>query len=43
MLGLELGICQGYTGFCVNFILRIHGVLNVLSPEYAKVLNVSET
>ena len=42
MLGLELGICQGYTGFCINFILRIQGVLNVFRSELAKVLNVSE-
>ena len=36
-----LWILQGYTRFCVNCILKIHGILNVLSSEYAKVLNVS--
>ena len=30
-----------YDGFCVNCILKIHGILNVLSSEYDKVLNVS--
>ena len=34
-------ICQSYTKFCVNCILKIHGILNVSSSEYAKVLNVS--
>ena len=34
-----LWICQGYTGFCVICILKIHGILNVLSSEYATVLN----
>ena len=33
------GICWGCTGFCVNCI---HSILNALSSEYAKVLNVSE-
>ena len=37
----RLWIYQGYTGFCVNYILKIHGILSVLSSEYAKVLNVS--
>ena len=32
-------MCQSYTGFCANCILKIHGILNVLSSEYAKVLN----
>ena len=27
--------------FCVNCILKVPSVLNVLSSEYAKVLNVS--
>ena len=39
MLGFELWICKGYTDFCVNFLLRIHSVLSILSSEYAKVLN----
>ena len=26
---------------CLNCILKIHGILNVLSSEYAKVLNVA--
>ena len=34
-------ICQGYTWFCVNCILKILSILNVLSSEYAKVLIVS--
>ena len=34
-------ICQGYTWFCVNCILKIVSILNILSSEYAKVLNVS--
>ena len=29
-------ICQIYTINCVDCILKIHGVLNVLSCEYAK-------
>ena len=33
-------ICQGYTCFCKNYILKILIILNVLSSEYAKVLNV---
>ena len=32
----ELSIYQGYLGFCVNCILKIHGILNVLNSEYAK-------
>ena len=38
----RLWICQGYTGLFVNCILKILGILNVLSSEYAKVLNVSK-
>ena len=34
-------ILQGYTEFCVNCVLKIHGIVNVLSSEYAEVLNVS--
>ena len=44
MLGLNIQgfwVCQGYTGFCVSYILKIRGILNELSSEYAKVLNVS--
>ena len=44
LIGLEytwLWICQGYTWFCINCILKILIILNVLSSEYAKVLNVS--
>ena len=45
MLGLEYiqrkWICQGFTSFCVNCILKIQGILNALSFEYAKALNVS--
>ena len=33
--------CKGYNRFSVNLILKIHGILNVLSSEYAKVLNLS--
>ena len=33
---------SGLHRFLCKLILRIHGVLNVLSSEYAKVLNVSE-
>ena len=29
-------------GFCVNCISKIHGILNVLNSEYAKVLKISE-
>ena len=29
-----LRIWQGYTGFCVNCILKGHGILDVLSSEY---------
>ena len=40
MLGTEytkgLRMCQANTGFYVNCILKIHGILNVLSSEYAK-------
>ena len=36
-----LWICQGYTCFCVNCILEILSILNVLSSEYAKVFNGS--
>ena len=44
MLGLKhirVMNIPSYTGF-VNCIMKIHGILNVLSSEYAKVLNVSE-
>ena len=34
-------MCQGYTWLCVNCVLKIHGILNVWSSDYAKVLNVS--
>ena len=33
-------ICQGCTWFCVNCILKILSIFNVLSSEYAKVLNM---
>ena len=36
-----LWICQGYTWFRVICILKILSILNVLSSEYARVLNVS--
>ena len=36
-----LWICQGYSGFYVNCILKIYDFLNVLSSEYTKILNVS--
>ena len=39
---LNMPQVQYYTGFCVNCILKIHGILNVLSSEYAKVFSVSE-
>ena len=45
LIGLEYTwscICQGSTWFCINFVLKILIILNVLSSEYAKVLNVSE-
>ena len=32
---------KGTEGFSVNYILKIHGILNVLSSEYARVLNLS--
>ena len=32
---------NGTEGFSVNYILKIHGILNVLSSEYARVLNLS--
>ena len=32
-------VTQG--SFCINCILKIYGVLNVLSSEYTKVLNAS--
>ena len=44
LIGLEYTwscICQGSTWFCINFVLKILIILNVLSSEYAKVLNVS--
>ena len=37
----DLWIFQGYTGLYVNCILKVHDILNFLSFEYAKVLNVS--
>ena len=36
-----LSIWQGYRGFIVNCILKVHGILNVLSSKYDKVLNLS--
>ena len=36
-----LWICQGYTGFYVNCILKIYDALNVLSSEHTKIFNVS--
>ena len=41
MLGLEYTMVVNIPRFCVNYILKILSVLNVLSSEYAKVLNVS--
>ena len=44
MLGLEytwIANIARLHGFCVNCVLKIHGMLNVLSSKYAKVLNVS--
>ena len=41
MLGLEYTRVVNIPSFCVNYILKILSVLNVLSSEYAKVLNVS--
>ena len=37
----RMWICQGFTRFCVNCILKIKGILNALSFEYAKIVNVS--
>ena len=36
-----LWICQGYRKFCVNCILKIYEILNVLSAESDKVFDVS--
>ena len=41
MLGLENARVVNMPRFCVNCILKIPSILNVLSSEYAKVLNVS--
>ena len=44
ILGLEYARVVNslsHTGFCVNCILKIYSVLNFLSSEYTKVLNVS--
>ena len=41
MLGLENARVANMPRFCVNCILKIPSILNVLSSEYAKVLNVS--
>ena len=45
MLGLEyteVGNMLRFTGFRVNCILKIQGILNVFSSEYSKVLKVLE-
>ena len=41
MLGLEYTRVVDVPMFCVNCILKILSILNVLSSEYAKVLNLS--
>ena len=41
MLGLEHTRVVNMPRFCVNCILKMLSILNVLSSEYAKVLNVS--
>ena len=45
MLGLEfawvVNMPRLHWVLCLNCILKIHGILNVLSSEYAKVLNVA--
>ena len=41
MLGPEYTRVVNMPSFCVNCILKILNTLNVLSSEYAKVLNVS--
>ena len=41
MLGFECKMVMIIPRFCVNCILKILSILNVLSSEYAKVLNVS--
>ena len=41
ILGLELYKGLEYAKFYVNCILKILSNLNVLSPEYVKVLNIS--
>ena len=38
---LGFWIWQGHRGFSVNCILTIQFILNVMSSEYAKVLNLS--
>ena len=40
MVGLEYTRVVNMSRFPVNCILKILSILNVLSPEYAKVLNV---
>ena len=39
MLGLEYARVVNMPRFCVNCILKILSILNVLSSEYAKILN----
>ena len=41
MLGLEYTRVVNIPRFCVNCILKILSILNVLSSKYAKVLNIS--
>ena len=41
MLGPEYTKIVNMPSFCVNRVLKILNILNVLSSEYAKVLNVS--
>ena len=41
MLGLEYTGVANMSRFCINCVLKILSVLNALSSEYAKVLNVS--
>ena len=40
-LGLEYTRVVNMPRFCVNCILKILGILNVMSSVYAEVLNVS--
>ena len=43
MLGLEYTRVVNMSRFCVNCILKILSILNVLSSEYPKHLNVQES